>query len=45
MKNQTFYAVIAIVCLIGILSTGLLVKHTVDLSQNLSITAYIANEE
>lgn len=45
MKNKIFYSIITIICLIGIVSTGLLVKHTIDLSKNLSITAYISNEE
>ena len=45
MKDKIFYGIITIICLIGILSTGLLIKHTIDLSKNLSITAYISNEE
>lgn len=45
MKDKLFYSIIVIICLIGIVSTGLLVKHTMDLSENISITAYISNEE
>ncbi len=45
MKNKIFYSIVTIICLIGIVSTGLLVKHTLDLSKNLSITAYISNED
>lgn len=45
MKDKTFYIIITIICLIGIVSTGLLVKRTIDLSKHLSITAYISNEE
>ena len=45
MRDKIFYSIIIIICLIGIVSTGLLVKHTIDLSKNLSITAYISNEE
>lgn len=45
MKEKIFYIIIIIICLIGIVSTGLLVKYTIDLSKNLSITAYISNEE
>lgn len=45
MKDKIFYIIVAVVCLIGIISTGILVKYTIDLSRNLSITAYISNEE
>lgn len=45
MKDKFFYMIIAIICLIGVATTGLLVKYTLDLSKNLSITAYISNEE
>jgi len=45
MKDKIFYCIIVIICLIGIVSTGLLVKNTIDLSKNLSITAFISNEE
>lgn len=45
MKNEIFIIIITIICLIGIGSTGILVKYTMDLSRNLSITAYISNEE
>lgn len=45
MKDKIFYIIIMIICLLGIIGTGLLVKYTIDLSRNLSITAYISNEE
>ena len=45
MRDKIFYIIIIIVCVIGIVSTGLLVKYTIDLSKSLSITAYISNEE
>ena len=45
MKDKVFYIIITIICLIGIVSTFFLVKHTIDLSRNLSITSYISNEE
>lgn len=45
MKDKVFYIIITIICLIGIVSTVFLVKHTIDLSRNLSITSYISNEE
>lgn len=45
MKNKVFYTIITIICLIGIVITGLLVKYTIDLSRDLSITSYISNEE
>ena len=45
MKDKFFYIIIAVICLIGIISTGLLIKYTMDLSQKSSITAYISNEE
>ena len=45
MKDKVFYIIITIICLIGIVSTSFLVKHTIDLSRNLSITSYISNEE
>lgn len=45
MKDKVFYIIVTIICLIGIISTGILVKYTINLSRNLSITAYISNEE
>lgn len=45
MKDKVFYSIITIICLIGIVLTGLLVKYTVDLKENMSITSYISNEE
>ena len=45
MKEKIFYIIVTVVCLIGIILTGILVKYTIDLSQNLSITAFISNEE
>ena len=45
MKDKVFYIIITVICLIGLTSTLLLVKHTIDLSRKLSITAYISNEE
>ncbi len=45
MKDKIFYIIVTVVCLIGIITTGILVKYTIDLSRNLSITAYISNEE
>lgn len=45
MKDKVFYSIITIICLIGIVLTGLLIKYTVDLKENMSITSYISNEE
>lgn len=45
MKNNIFYAIVIIVCLIGFVVTGSLVKYTIDLSKQSSITAFISNEE
>ena len=45
MKDKVFYIIITIICLIGIVSTSFLVKYTIDLSRNVSITSYISNEE
>ncbi len=45
MKDKIFYIIVAIICLIGIVSTAILVKYTINLSKQLSITAYISNEE
>lgn len=45
MKEKVFYSIIAIICVIGIVTTGLLVKYTIDLKDNLSITSFISNEE
>lgn len=45
MKNNIFYTIIAIVCLIGFMITGMIVKYTIDLSNKSSITAVISNEE
>lgn len=45
MKNNIFYTIIIIVCLIGFILTGSLVKYTIDLSKQSSITAFISNEE
>lgn len=45
MKDKVFFIIVTIICLIGIISTGILVKYTINLSRNLSITAYISNEE
>ncbi len=44
MKDKVFYIILTIIILIGIFLTGMLVKYTLDLSQNLSITAFISNE-
>ncbi len=45
MKNNIFYTIVIIVCLIGFIVTGNLVKYTIDLSKQSSITAFISNEE
>lgn len=45
MKDKIFYIIITIICLIGLILTGLLVKYTINLSRSLSITSYISNEE
>ena len=45
MKDKFFYIILAIVCLIGMVITGILVKYTIDLRDELSITAFISNEE
>ena len=45
MKKEIFYIVVIIICLMGIISKGLLIKYTIDLSKNVSITSYISNEE
>ena len=45
MKDKFFYIILAIVCLIGIVITGILVKYAIDLRDELSITAFISNEE
>lgn len=45
MKDKIFYIIVIIICLIGLISTGLLLKYTIDLSKELSITAFISNEE
>ncbi|MCR5187020.1 MAG: hypothetical protein K6D97_07925 [Clostridia bacterium] len=45
MKDKMFYSIVIVICFIGIVTTGLLVKYTVNLSKHLSITAYISNEE
>ena len=45
MKDKFFYIILAIVCLIGIIITGILVKYTIYLRDELSITAFISNEE
>lgn len=45
MNDKIFYTIIVFVCLIGLISTGYLVKYTIDLSKQLSITSYISNEE
>lgn len=45
MKKEIFYIVVIIICLVGMISTGLLIKYTIDLSKNVSITSYISNEE
>ena len=45
MKDKVFYSIIMIICLIGIVLTGLLIKYTADLKENMSITSYISNEE
>ncbi len=45
MKDKTFYTIIIIICLLGVLLTGKLIKYTIDLSKKLSITAFISNEE
>ena len=44
MKDKTFFIIVAIICLIGVVTTGILIKHTIDLSKNLSITSFISNE-
>lgn len=45
MKDKIFYIIIALICLIGIICTASLVKYTIDLSEKMSITAFISNEE
>ena len=45
MKDKTFYIIVTVVCLIGIIATGMLAKYTIDLSKELSITSFISNEE
>ena len=45
MKNKIFYTIIVVICLIGFIITGFLVKYTLDLVNQSSITAVISNEE
>ena len=45
MKDKIFYIIVIIICIIGVISTGTLVKYTINLKKSLSITAYISNEE
>ncbi len=45
MKDILFYIIVVILCLVGIITTSCLVKYTLDLKENLSITSYISNEE
>ena len=45
MKNRIFYIIVAITCLIGCIFTGILISYTLNLANNSSITAFIANEE
>ena len=44
MRDKIFYVIITIICLIGITSIGCLLKYTIELSRDLSVTAYISNE-
>ncbi len=43
MKNKTFYILIAVVCVLGVLSVVGLMAYTVYLHDNCSIISYIAN--
>ncbi len=45
MKDNIFYTILIIVCIIGFICTGILVKYTIDLTKNASLTAFISNEE
>ncbi len=45
MRDKFFYSIIAVICLVGMVLTGLLIKYTIDLRENMSITSYISNEE
>ena len=43
MKNKTFYILIAVVCVLGVLSVVGLMAYTAYLHDNCSIISYIAN--
>ena len=44
MKEKTFYRIIGIICLIGIVLTGMHLKYIFSISNGMSITAFISNE-
>ncbi|MBQ3514290.1 MAG: hypothetical protein IJA32_10940 [Lachnospiraceae bacterium] len=44
MKDKTFYRVIQIILLLGMISTTALVIYTIYLRNHCSIITYIANE-
>ncbi len=44
MKNRTFFKILSIVMVAGILSTAALVFYTVRLQEHSSLTAFIAGE-
>lgn len=44
MREKTFIKIMAVIAILGVLSTGLLIAYTIRLRQSCSIITYIANE-
>ena len=45
MKEKIFYLILILISVIGCIFTGLHVKYVIDMSKDMSITAFISNEE
>lgn len=45
MNDKKFYIIIAILSILGIISTFSLVHYTLVLHENLSLTSFISNDE
>lgn len=44
MKNKSFVKIVAVILIVGVLSTAALVAYTCNLLENASLTAFISGE-
>lgn len=45
MNDKKFYIIILIIIFLGLITSGILIKYTMDLKENVSITSFISTEE